>query len=208
MSRWSDQFVGDRMAVDRSFSERVAASEFSSQEWGTIMTAVDLEIEQPADPEQARLVADTRKVEQVLPAIEEMRQSIPAIGGGPPGSGGQDAGRTDSSGGVLDSIRRFFGVGEDVSDHRAESAAALADEYARTFQDHLETHGKWERACSVAASTADVTRDAEEMDFGDEHSGDIDHTAVEAEERSADGDVTGSNGDETGADADGPPDTS
>ncbi|MFB6255890.1 MAG: DUF5799 family protein, partial [Haloplanus sp.] len=59
MSNWTDRIVGDRMAVDREFSDRVRASEFSNQEWGLVMTAVDFEIEHAEDPDRARIVADT-----------------------------------------------------------------------------------------------------------------------------------------------------
>ena len=39
MSEWTDAIVGERMAVDNQFTDRVTASRFSSQEWGLIMTA-------------------------------------------------------------------------------------------------------------------------------------------------------------------------
>lgn len=155
MSRWTDQFVGDRMAVDRAFSERVAASEFSSQEWGTIMTAVELEIENPDDPEAAEVVADTSSVDQVMPALDEMRESMPGVaeaaGGSTRGSSG-----AGSDGGLWFSLKRVLGLGTSESDHRAEAARALAEEYARQFQDHLQEQGKWERACEVAASESDA----------------------------------------------------
>ncbi|GAB3683296.1 DUF5799 family protein [Salinarchaeum chitinilyticum] len=161
MSAWTDQFVGDRMAVDREFSQRVAASEFSSQEWGTIMTAVEFHVENPSSPEDARVVADTSKIDQVLPAIEQMQGGMGM--GGAPGSGGGSAGADDDSkrggSGLFGSIKKSLGMGgDDESEHRAEAAAALADEYAQQFQDHLEKQGKWERACEVAASIDDAER--------------------------------------------------
>ncbi|AGN00105.1 hypothetical protein L593_00750 [Salinarchaeum sp. Harcht-Bsk1] len=164
MTAWTDQFVGDRMAVDREFTERVAASEFSSQEWGTIMTAVEFEIEDPESPEQARVVADTSKVDQVLPAIESMREGMgmggaPGAGGGGTNADGREGGAGSGSG-LFGSIKDSLGLGGggDEADHRAESAAALAEEYAQRFQEHLEEHGKWTRACEVAAATGDASR--------------------------------------------------
>lgn len=160
MTAWTDQFVGDRMAVDREFTERVAASEFSSQEWGTVMTAVEFRIEDPESPDDARIVADTSKVDQVLPAIESMRDEMGL--GGAPRDGGDRSGSgvgSSSGGGIFGTIKRSLGVsGDDGTDHRAESAAALADEYAQRFQEHLEQHGKWEQACAVAASAGDASR--------------------------------------------------
>ncbi|WP_248515539.1 DUF5799 family protein [Salinarchaeum laminariae] len=161
MSAWTDQFVGDRMAVDREFTQRVAASEFSSQEWGTIMTAVEFDIEEPESPERARVVADTEKIAQVLPAIDQMRDGMGM--GGAPGSGGGSAGADDDSSrggsGLFGSIKSSLGMGDgDDGEHRAEAAAALADEYAAQFQEHLEQQGKWEQACEVAASVGDAER--------------------------------------------------
>ncbi|MCH7661416.1 MAG: hypothetical protein IH933_12825, partial [Euryarchaeota archaeon] len=67
MSRqpWMDRIVGDRMAVDREFTERVNGSRFSSQQWGLIMTATEFEIRNPEEPEQAELVANTEKLPQI-----------------------------------------------------------------------------------------------------------------------------------------------
>ena len=179
MTAWTDQFVGDRMAVDREFTERVAASEFSSQEWGTIMTAVEFEIEEPESPANARVVADTSKVDQVLPAIESMREGMgmggaPGAGGG--GTGGNGRGSGGSGSGLFGSIKNSLGLGGsggDDADHRAESAAALADEYAQRFQEHLEEHGKWTQACEVAAATGDAAR-GEHADGVDDTAGDTD----------------------------------
>lgn len=154
MPGWTDHFVGDRMAVDREFSERVAASEFSSQEWGTIMTAVELEIEAPESPEDARVVADTSRIDQVMPALEEMQGAMGA--GGMPGGAGR--GSSGSSGGFIGSIKDSLGLGSDATDDRSEAAAALADEYARQFQEHLEAQGKWEQACLAAAREVDGDR--------------------------------------------------
>lgn len=170
MTAWTDQFVGDRMAVDREFSERVAASEFSSQEWGTIMTAVEFHIEEPESPSRAKVVADTSKIDQVVPALEEMSDAMGmggAGGGSPGGRGGGGSGGGGS--GLFGSIRDSLGLGGgDDSEERAESAAALADEYAIQFQEHLEERGKWERACEVAAAAGDDARGEQFEQSGDD----------------------------------------
>ena len=54
MSEWQDLIVGDRMAVDQEFSRRVTESEFSSQQWGLVMTATEFRVEDADDPEHAR----------------------------------------------------------------------------------------------------------------------------------------------------------
>jgi len=170
MTAWTDQFVGDRMAVDREFTERVAASEFSSQEWGTIMTAVEFDIENPDAPAEARVVGDTSKIDQVLPAIEEMRGE--AAFGGVPDDSGRDRGTGGS--GLFGSIKSSLGFGGDEeTEHRLEAAEALVEEYARQFQEHLEAQGKWEQACSIAAATAgeehgDIEVDPDRDDAADD----------------------------------------
>jgi hypothetical protein len=148
MSNWRDAIVGDRMAVDREFTPRVTDSGFSNQEWGLIMTAVEFEIEHPEDPEKARLVADTSKVEHVVPEMEKIQNEM---GGMPGGSGGGGGG---SSGGLLGSVRDALGLGgDDGPDVEAtvNRADDLTGEYARMLQDRLEDQGKWERVREQAA---------------------------------------------------------
>jgi hypothetical protein len=168
MSGWTDHFVGDRMAVDREFSERVAASEFSSQEWGTIMTAVEFEIEEPESPSRARVVADTSKVDQVIPALEEMEQAM-GTGGGSPGGRGGGGGSGLSVGDVFGSIVEKLGLGGDDAEDRTAAAAALADEYAAQFQQHLQDQDKWERACEVAAADDAERGDPLQDDDGEQN---------------------------------------
>lgn len=146
-SDWTDRIVGARMKVDQEFSEQVQASEFSSQEWGMIMTAVELEIEDPEDPEEARVVANTESVPQVMPALDDVRDQMGAMGGTPSGSSGS------SGGGIIDSILGAFGMGGDGGGdaERIEAAEALAQEYAERLQSHLESKGQWATACNAAA---------------------------------------------------------
>ena len=144
MSDWTDAIVGERMAVDREFSERVRDSRFSNQEWGLIMTATEFEIRDAADDENARLVANTEKVPQILPALEEMSSQTGAVPGGG-GAGGGDA-RSNGSGGIVSNIKdALFGGGGSADDETLDAAERLTDEYAGRLQERLEQNGKWEQ---------------------------------------------------------------
>jgi hypothetical protein len=150
MADWTDRIVGDRMRVDQEFNDRVVASEFSSQEWGLIMTAVEFEIEHPEDPERARIVANTEKLPQVMPELDNIKQQMNAMGG----AGG---GKSDDSGGggLFGSIKSAFGLGGGGgggSDKQKLAAAEeLTQEYADALQQRLESTGKWEQVRATAA---------------------------------------------------------
>jgi hypothetical protein len=137
MSNWTDSIAGDRMAVDRKFSERVSQSDFTSQEWGLIMTATDLEIEHADDADRARIVANTDQLANVMPELENVRKQIPG------------AGKPKQSGSLVDSIKGRFGLGGGGSDRRLEEAEKLTQAYADQLQEHLESKGKWELARST-----------------------------------------------------------
>ena len=138
MSNWTDRIVGDRMAVDREFSDRVRTSEFSNQEWGLVMTAVDFEIEHADDPDRARIVADTESLPQMIPELEKVQEGM-----GPGGPGGQR--QADSGTGVLDAIRGALGMGDGDDDtEKLDAAERLVDEYASALQQRLEEKGKWD----------------------------------------------------------------
>jgi hypothetical protein len=145
-SNWTDRIVGERMQVDQAFNEKVAASNFSNQQWGLIMTAVEFEIENPDDPESARIVANTSKVESIVPELEniDQRTGMAAQGGG--GSG--------SSGGLLDGVKSALGLGGGGGVDREQLAAAeeLAQMYAGDLQDKLQARGKWVDVCEVASN--------------------------------------------------------
>jgi hypothetical protein len=143
MSEWTDAIVGERMTVDNEFTERVSASRFSSQEWGLIMTATEFEIEDAADPDDARLIADTSSLPAIMPELENVRSQVSAMGGA---SGAQGGG---SDGGLVDSIKGALGLGgsggDGASDEELDAAERLAQEYADELQAHLEDNGKWEQ---------------------------------------------------------------
>jgi len=142
---WTDRIVGERMAVDQEFTSRITGSRFSSQEWSLIMTATEFEIESPEDPDRARIVANTDRVEGILPELENLRAQTGAMGGAP-----RDGG---NGGSIVDSIKGALGMGGDDGDHEAErrAAEALTQEYAEALQDHLEAKGRWEEIRELAA---------------------------------------------------------
>jgi len=145
MSEWTDAIVGDRMTVDNQFTDRVAASRFSSQEWGLIMTATEFEIEDADDPDAARVVADTSSLPAIMPELENVRSQVAAMGGAPGDAGGSGG----SGGGLVDSIKGALGLGgggsDGPSDEELEAAERLVQEYADELQAHLEEAGKWEQ---------------------------------------------------------------
>jgi hypothetical protein len=144
MADWTDAIVGDRMTVDREFNQRVAASEFTSQEWGLIMTATEFEIEHADDPERARIVADTEKLPQIMPELENIRSQVSSMGGAPGGGSSSSSG-----GGLIDSVKGALGLGGGGggggNSEQLERAERLTQEYADELQSHLEQKGKWER---------------------------------------------------------------
>ena len=144
---WTDLMVSERMQVDREFNDKVAASNFSRQQWGLIMTAVEFEVERPNDPEEARLVADTGNVETIVPELEKMEQRGGMVGAG--GSGGSGGG-----GGIVDSIKDALGVGGGASREQLAAAEEMAQMYADDLQSKLEARGKWERVRTAASNDA------------------------------------------------------
>jgi hypothetical protein len=142
---WTGRMAGERMTVDKQFSDRVEASSFSNQQWGLVMTAVEFDIEEPGDPERARLVADTSKLPSIMPELDKVGQ-----GGPMRGSGSRDG--TESSG-LLDGVKAALGLasGSDDDDDRTEEARALAQAYAEELQDELESKGRWKSICEQAS---------------------------------------------------------
>ena len=140
MADWTDSIVGDRMTVDREFNDRITNSEFTSQEWGLIMTAIEFDIEHPDDPERARIVADTEKLPQIMPELENVRSQMAQMGGAP-GEGGT------SGGGIVESLKGALGLsGSDGPDQdRIDAAEKLTQAYADELQTHLESKDKWKQ---------------------------------------------------------------
>ena len=153
MSHWTDSIIGERMAVDGKFSDRVTASEFTNAEWELIMTATDLQMENADNPETARIVADTDDVETIIPELDAIRSQTAAMAGHP---GGESRG---SGGGLFDSILGALGFGTESSDDQVDqakltAAETLAQEYAETLQEHLEANDSFEQARAAYLDTA------------------------------------------------------
>lgn len=138
---WTDRIVGARMAVDSEFEDRLQHSEFSRQEWGLVMTAVEFDIEHPDDPDRARIVANTSNLDAIMPELDRMSDMTPM--------GASD----NSSDGVLDSVKNAlgFGGGNDIDEEQREQAEQLAAEYAEELQQHLEQRGKWDDIRTIAS---------------------------------------------------------
>jgi len=137
---WTERIAAERMQTDQEFADRVAASPLSSQQWGLVMTAVEFDIDGPEDPETAELVVDASKLTSVM---DEIRR----IGDRQPGA----AATSDRGGGLLDSVKNAFGVGE-TDDELRETAEDLAEEYAAALQTRLEDRGRWTEVCELAQS--------------------------------------------------------
>ncbi|MFB6142507.1 MAG: DUF5799 family protein [Halorientalis sp.] len=141
---WTDHILGDRMTVDQEFADRVAQSQFTHQQWGLLMTAVEFAIEDPDDSEQATLVADTSDLPDVVPELDAMDQSPAAMTGRGAGSEGE---------GIVATLKGKLGLAEDddgVDEEAVEAAEKLADEYAELLQRHLEERGKWAEVRDLA----------------------------------------------------------
>ncbi|MEE6210359.1 DUF5799 family protein [Salarchaeum sp. III] len=145
MSDWQDRIVGERMRVDDEFQHRVEESSFSNQQWGLVMTAVEFDIENPGDPERARLVADTSNLTHVMDELDNVDAGMAAM------TGGQQ--RDDDSGGILGGVKRALGLDgsdEERDEERESEAAALAQEYADALQEKLKENGRWEEVREAA----------------------------------------------------------
>ncbi|ARS89011.1 DUF5799 family protein [Natrarchaeobaculum aegyptiacum] len=151
-SSWTDRIVGDRMTVDQQFASQIDGSEFSNQQWSLIMTATEFEIENPGDPERARIVANTEQVDQIIPELDNIQAGMGGMGGAQGGSGG-----SGGSGSVVDSIKGALGLGGGSGDSHAEqleAAERLTQRYADELQSHLESEGKWDAVREMAADEA------------------------------------------------------
>jgi hypothetical protein len=158
---WTEHVVGERMRVDQEFTERVRASEFSSQEWSLIMSAVQFTIEDADDPAAAQLVVDedATNLAAIMPELENIQAQMGALGGA--GAGKSDVGGGGGGGSFFDGVKNALGIGGDGGsddDYAERSAAArsLANEYASELQSHLEAKGRWTEICELAAVTESV----------------------------------------------------
>lgn len=137
---WLDRVAGARMEFDSEFSEVVAASDLTNQQWGLIMTAAEFRITDPGDPEQADLVPVTDNLSAVMGQVEQLGEGMR--------TGGQ---RHVGGGGLMDSIKGFLGGGTDGNDELTQTAEDLLDQYADGFQERLIAMDRWEEVCAMAA---------------------------------------------------------
>lgn len=145
---WTDRIVGARMSVDNEFEDRLQRSEFSRQEWGLVMTAVEFDIEHPDDPDHARIVADTDNLGAIMPELDRISNMTPM------GADSKRKNKSTGSGGVLDSVKSALGLGggsSAVDEQKREQAERLATEYAEDLQQHLENRGKWDEIRTIAS---------------------------------------------------------
>ena len=143
---WRDLIAGDRMRVDQEFAGAVQQSGFSRSEWGMIMTAVDFAVE--GEGESARLVADTSKVDVIMPELDKI---VKQMGGKPGGSSSGSLFSKTLAGGIVNSLRSSIGAGgSGANEERREEAVRLANDYAEALQSHLENRGRWERIRDLA----------------------------------------------------------
>lgn len=140
---WEDTVISDRMAVDREFQDRVNESSFSNQGWELVMTAVEFEIVNPEDPEQAHIVAKSEHIDSVLPALKEAEKEM----------GGPQRGGSSFTDKITSELRGLFNRGKGDAKRKAE-AEELAGEYANELHARLKRQGKWNRVCETAAGGA------------------------------------------------------
>jgi len=148
-NEWTDQLAGARMQVDQRFQETLEASSFTSQEWGLVMTAVDWTIENPDQPEEATLVADTSKLSEIIPELENIQQQM--------GGAQRPVEEGPDTGGILGRLKRYVhdlqsNSSGGSSTKRFEDAKELVDGYTVELQSYLKERGRWEDICQAAAA--------------------------------------------------------
>lgn len=145
---WSDRLAGARMRVDQQFQDKLDDSEFTGQEWGLIMTAIDFEVEYADDPERARLIADKENLPEIVPELESIQREM---GGSP-----RPVESAPTGDGMFGRLKQYLhhlrSDSPDESDQeRLAAAKVLVDEYAHDLQTYLEKHGRWEDIREAAA---------------------------------------------------------
>ncbi|MFB6311567.1 MAG: DUF5799 family protein [Salinirussus sp.] len=156
MADWTDKLARARITVDKEFYEDIERSQFTEQEWGLIMTAVEWRVHNASDPQTARLVADTSKVKDILPQLREIRTRVEEA------QRGVQRPRTLADGftGWINGFVEMLGnvLSDEARDARLDDAEQLANKYALRVQEHLEDKGRWEE---VRLAAAEEQREAE-----------------------------------------------
>lgn len=149
-NNWTDRLAGARMRVDQQFQDRLAESEFTNQEWGLIMTAVEFEVEYADDPERARLIANKEKIEEIIPELQNIQHEM---GGSP-----RPVDSAPTGDGIFGRFKQYLHQlrpekpAQNDSERVAE-ARLLVDEYAHDLQTFLEKRGRWEEIRQAAADS-------------------------------------------------------
>lgn len=151
---WTDRLAGARMQVDKRFSDRVRDSQFTNQEWGLIMTAVDFDIDEPEHPGQARLVARTDHIEDIIGELDSIQREM---GGSP-----SPVDEGSSGGGIFGRFRQYLQGLKTNSQggndrEKLVAATTLVEEYATELQQFLEEQSRWEDICERAAQSPSGT---------------------------------------------------
>jgi len=149
---WTDRLAGARMQVDKQYQDTLEASSFTSQEWGLVMTAVDWEIDDPENPEEATLVADTSKLPDIIPELEQIQSDMG--GAQRPVADGPD------TGGLLGRVRQYVRslsshTSGEPTEKRLADAKELVEGYTLELQQFLEERGQWADICQAAADQQD-----------------------------------------------------
>lgn len=150
-NNWTDMLAAERMRVDREFEDQLTASSFSRQQWGLVMTAVRFRIDNPENPDEATLRADTSRLPSVMGEIENLGERGGGMGAA---AGGVSAGSGGGGGGILSKITGLFssgGGGSGGGGPLQKEAEELADQYTEKLQAHLEKRRRWEAICAQAA---------------------------------------------------------
>jgi hypothetical protein len=144
---WTNHLAGARMAVDQQFEDRVLASDFSNQQWGLIMSAVEFRIERAAEPEVASLVVETEQVEAIVPELNKIQSQM----GGAPGADQQ--GGSDSA---MDRLKGWLGMDQQNEADQLAEATDLVEAYGEHLERYLKDQDRWEDICAKAAADQDA----------------------------------------------------
>ena len=145
---WRDQLAGARMQVDQQFQDRLEQSQFTNQEWGLIMTAIEFEVEHATDPDQAELVPNTSQLDQIVPELDRIQREM--------GGAMRPQESASSSGGILGRFKQYLGglstnASGQSNEERMAAATVLVEEYATDLQAYLEKRDRWDDIREAAA---------------------------------------------------------
>lgn len=147
--KWTDMMAGARMQVDQQFQHRLERSEFTNQEWGLVMTAVEFEVLDANDPENAHLAADREQIRQIIPELDTIQREM--------GGAARPVENNPDGSGIFGQLKQYLGfLSEDTSDEpdeeRLAAAKVLVDEYTEELETYLRERGRWEEVCETAAA--------------------------------------------------------